>query len=306
MANESNEGAACAWQPKKKPSATLNQRFSTGDLPVEPNRYSLVWAYFCPWANPVKMEIDLLGLDKVIASSPIYSLRHTGIDDDWFFGPDEADEDPILEINRVSIAYKKADPNFDSRPTIPALVDVKTGAVVTSQSATLLEELGSEWGDYTAPDAPDLFPAAERDDIIALSKRIADLSKIINGASTAISQEGFNRLSDRFFNELEDFNQRLANQAYLFGEHLTTADLMLFARLLRFDLVWYYTAKLNQHRLQDYPNLWRYARVLYSNPIIKADTDFSKIKQHFYQVTQKITSFDHVIPAGPDMSDWTD
>lgn len=206
------------------------------------------------------MEIDLLGLDKVIASSPIYSLRHTGIDDDWFFGPDENDDDPILEISRVSTAYKKADPSFDSRPTIPALVDVQTGAVVTSQSATLLEELGTEWRDYTAPGAPDLFPDADHDELVALSKRIADLSKIINGASTAISQEGFNRLSDRFFDELEDFNQRLANQAYLFGDHMTTADLMLFARLLRFDLVWYYTAKLNKHRLQDYPNLWRYAR----------------------------------------------
>ncbi len=43
---------------------------------------------------------------------------------------------------------------------------------------------------------------------------------------------------------------------------------------------------------------------MYSNPIIKADTDFDKIKQHFYQTTQKVTSFDQVIPAGPDMSEW--
>lgn len=74
--SESTQAAACAWQPAANKKNNYNKRFSTGELPVEPNRYTLVWGPFCPWATPVSMLIDLLGLNTVIGKSQYF---HYGI-----------------------------------------------------------------------------------------------------------------------------------------------------------------------------------------------------------------------------------
>ncbi|WP_156319344.1 hypothetical protein [Secundilactobacillus paracollinoides] len=41
--SESLKAAACAWQPAANKKNVYNKRFSTGELPVEPNCYTLVW-----------------------------------------------------------------------------------------------------------------------------------------------------------------------------------------------------------------------------------------------------------------------
>lgn len=51
MNNKVNSGDACAL-PSQKKEVAFSQKFSTGELVVEPNRYHYVWAKFCPWATP--------------------------------------------------------------------------------------------------------------------------------------------------------------------------------------------------------------------------------------------------------------
>lgn len=300
-----SDNAACAWQPKQPANPTFDLKFSTGDLPVEPNRYSLVWGRFCPWATPVAMLIDILGLDHVIAKSPVYALRHDGINDDWFYGPHADDTDPILHTTSLGESYRKADSTFSARASVPALVDRQTGKVVNGESGTLLPELATEWRDYVATDAPDVLPAAQRDEILAMNQQIIDnLSKPVNEINDVTTQADYERLSNQFFDQLAEFDERLANQPFLFGDHVTLSDLLLFVRLVRFDLVYYFQNKLNQKRLEDFPNLWRYAKTCYQIPAFKQNTDFLAIKQHFFQVSETVTDFDHVLPLGPDTSKW--
>lgn len=304
--SKSTQATACAWQPVANKKNVYNKRFSTGELPVEPNRYTLVWGPFCPWATPVSMLIDLLGLNTVIAKSPVFPLRHSGVDTDWFFGKKDTDEDPILKTNRLSNLYQNADPDFNDRATVPTLVDIKTGKAVNNDSGILLTELATTWTAYEATDAPDTFPEDKRAQILEYDQKIIDnLSNVINTIGDVTSQAAYDKLSSQFFNQLLEFDKLLSNRDFLLGDAVTISDLLLFARLIRFDLVFYFQKKLNQKRLEDFPNLWRYTKQCYALPAFKNNTDFKAIKQHFIQGSVDVHDFTHVLPTGPDTSKWS-
>lgn len=103
-----------------------------GDLPVEANRYRLIWSAACPWATRSAIAIDLLGLGDAISIGKASPLRPKLDHADWAFTLDDGDVDPILNIHYLSEAYLKVDPNYAGRPTVPAVIDIQTGKVVNN------------------------------------------------------------------------------------------------------------------------------------------------------------------------------
>ncbi len=63
----------------------------------------------------------------------------------------------------------KVTPNYDARSTVPAIVDVTTGAVVNNDYHALTTELALGFKDFVSPDAPDIYPEELRADIDALN-----------------------------------------------------------------------------------------------------------------------------------------
>ena len=62
---------------------------------------------------------------------------------------------------------------------------------------------------------------------------------------------------------------------------------------------------VNKKRLVDYPNLWNYAKDLYSNPAFGGNTDFDSMRKRFYYVDHTpYEDFPRIVPKGPDMSIW--
>ena len=95
----------------------------------------------------------------------------------------------------------------------------------------------------------------------------AGLRPVNNGVyrcGFATSQDAYDRAVASLFATLDDLDQRLATRRYLFGDSLTEADVRLWVTLARFDAVYVTHFKANLRRLADYPNLWPYARDLYS------------------------------------------
>ena len=106
----------------------------------------------------------------------------------------------------------------------------------------------------------------------------------------------------KVFATLDDLEQRLAGRRYLLGDAITEADVRLWVTLARFNAVYHYHFKVNLRRLTDYPNLWGYARDLYSLPAFRNTTNFDHIKRHYYTTHPHINPA-RIIPDGP-LLDW--
>ena len=100
-----------------------------GERPVEAGRYRLVVARACPWANRAIIVRRLLGLEESL-SMGVCGPTHDA--DSWTFDLDPGGVDPVLGIARIKDAYEKAVPGYPRGITVPCIVDVPTGAVVTN------------------------------------------------------------------------------------------------------------------------------------------------------------------------------
>ncbi|MBO6215420.1 MAG: glutathione S-transferase family protein, partial [Lachnospiraceae bacterium] len=57
--------------------------------------------------------------------------------------------------------------------------------------------------------------------------------------------------------------------------------------------------------LRDYPNLWNYARDLYTIPAFGGTTDFEAIKKH-YHLCCLATNPKGILPLGPEETLWNE
>lgn len=275
-----------------------------GLLPVEANRYRLVWAPVCPWAHRSVIVRKLLGLDEVISLGTLDPIRPDTPTSDWAFTLDEGGVDPVLGIHLLSEAYLKADPAYDGRFTVPSLIDLKTGAVVNNDYFNLTLYFETAWKEFHKKDAPDLYPEDLRDEIDALNEIIYhDVNNGVYKAGFAKSQEAYEEAYHLVFNRLDWLEERLSHSRYLFGDRITESDVRLYVTLARFDCAYFNGFRVNRNMLKDYPNLWGYARDLYSIPAFGETTNFDAIKKH-YHLCCLATNPDNILPLGPEEDIW--
>jgi putative glutathione S-transferase len=222
----------------------------------------------------------------------------------WAFDLDPGGRDPVLGIERLEEAYLARDPGYDRGVTVPAIVDVKTGKVVTSDYAQMTLDLSSEWRAYHRPGAPDLYPQAHRAELDELMAEVyRDVNDGVYRAGFATSQRAYERAYGRLFDRLDQLSERLATRRYLVGDTITEADIRLFTTLVRFDPVYHGHFKCNREKLTELPVLWAYARDLFQTPGFGDTIDFDHIKRHYYVVHARINP-SGIVPAGPDLGGW--
>jgi putative glutathione S-transferase len=137
--------------------------------PAEAGRYRLVAAWACPWANRAIIVRQLLGLEDVISlgvCGPTHDERS------WTFELDADGRDPVLGIERLQEAYFARDPDYAKGITVPAIVDVASGQVVTNDFPQITHDLFFEWRDQHRRDAPDLWPVEARAEMDEVMERI--------------------------------------------------------------------------------------------------------------------------------------
>ena len=269
--------------------------------PVAPGRYRLIAARACPWANRAVIVRRLLGLDDVISlgqPGPTHDARS------WTFDMDPDGKDPVLGIERLQEAYFRRFADYPRGITVPAMVDVASGAVVTNDFPRITLDFSTEWTEFHRSGAPQLYPEHLREEIDGVSRRI--FTEVNNGVyrcGFAGSQEAYESAYSRLWTAMDWLEVRLSSRRYLAGESITEADLRLWPTLVRFDAVYHNHFKCNRNKLSEMPVLWAYARDLFQTPGFGDTTDFVQIKQHYYVVHEDINPTG-VVPAGPDLSGW--
>jgi putative glutathione S-transferase len=272
-----------------------------GEWPVEAGRYRLVAARACPWANRAIIVRRLLGLEDAL-SMGLCGPTHD--QDSWTFDLDPGGVDPVLGIPRLKDAYEKRQPGYPRGITVPAVVDIPTGQVVTNDFAPLTLDLSTQWTAFHRDGAPDLYPEALREEMDEVMQRVyTEVNNGVYRCGFAGEQDAYDAAYDRLFTALDWLEERLSTRRFLMGDVITEADVRLFTTLVRFDPVYHGHFKCNRSTLSQMPVLWAYARDLFQTPGFGDTVDFVQIKRHYYVVHHDINPTG-IVPQGPDLSGW--
>ncbi len=205
--------------------------------PVEPGRYRLVVSRACPWASRAVTVRRLLGLERAISlavTDPIQDERS------WRFTLDPGDVDPVLGIHFLGEAYAAREPGYTGGISVPGIVDVPSGKLVTNDYPQITIDLETQWSAHVRPGAPDLYPAPLRDEIDEVSEGVfEDVNNGVYRAGFAHTQDAYQDAYERLFRRLDGLSSRLQRRRYLVGDTITEADIRLFMTLVRFDAVYH-------------------------------------------------------------------
>lgn len=264
---------------------------------AEPGRYHLYVSLACPWAHRTIIVRKLKQLEDVIgmtAADPIRDERG------WAFreGPGYS-QDPINDFHFLSEAYDASNPQYQGRVTVPVLWDKQTGRIVSNSDDDIMRMFETEFNVF-GNSKLDLYPVQHAVEIEELNTLIYEtVNNGVYRAGFATEQHTYDRAVYGVFKTLDQLEERLSSQRYLFGARPLETDWRLFVTLVRFDAVYYGHFKCNLKRIIDYPNLSGYLCDLYQVDGVKGTVNFDHIKRHYYCTHPNINPT-RIVPVGPE------
>ncbi|MFJ3231221.1 glutathione S-transferase family protein [Streptomyces sp. NPDC086787] len=299
-----NGNAAYGRKPFKRSASHFTDRITADGRdgwPVERGRYRLVVSRACPWASRAVITRRLLGLEDALPMAVVDPLQD---DRSWRFTLDPDGRDPVLGIRYLGEAYDARENGYPGGVSVPAIVDVPSGKLVTNDYKQITLDLATEWKDLHRAGAPDLYPEQPRDEIDLLMAGIhRDVNNGVYRAGFAVNQAEYDEAYRDVFRRLELLSDHLAHRRFLVGDTITEADIRLFTTLVRFDCVYHGHFKCNRWKIAEDPVLWAYARDLYQTPGFGDTVDFDHIKRHYYLVHTRLNP-SGIVPLGPDLTAW--
>jgi len=269
------------------------------------DRYYLYVSLACPWASRTIIFRKLKGLEDAIGMTIVDPIRD---EKGWAFrdpsgkippGAPFESTDPVNGFQFLSEAYSATDPDYDERVTVPVLWDKKTHRIVNNCEDDICRMFNNVFNDFARNRDLDFFPKEIEADHAKLSSFLHD--NVNNGvyrAGFATRQRSYEIACRRVFEALDQLEERLSKNRYLFGNRIVEADWRLFCTLVRFDVVYYGHFKCNLRRIIDYPNLQGYLMDLFQQPGIADTVNFDHIKRHYYMTHTQISPT-RIVPIGP-------
>lgn len=249
---------------------------------------------------------ELKGLQGIISVNVVdWYLDAKG----WSFTtPDKKPGTTIDEVNGADYLmdlYKKADPDYNARATVPTLWDKKTGTIVSNESSEIIRFLYTEFDDLIDAKYRGItyYPEELASQIDELNSWTYD--EINNGVyktGFAQTQDAYDEHVQRVFNGLDKVEALLERSGgpYILGTTLTETDIRLYPTIVRFDPVYVQHFKCNIRMIRDgYPHIHKWLRNLYWNhDAFKNTTNFEHIKYHYTKSHLQYNPFG-ITPAGP-------
>ncbi|KAL0486316.1 glutathionyl-hydroquinone reductase [Acrasis kona] len=223
----------------------------------------------CPFAQSVWIAKELKNVPQlnVVVTSPIQG------DEGWSF--DETYPDRVLNKKNLHEVYSAAGSHYTGASSVPLVYDATTKSLASNTTVVLMgicDQIGKNQT-YT------LFPKDKEQDIKAF---IATLGGKLNYfAAMNKSEEDAKAALAPLLAYLEELDSRLKDQKYIFGDHLTAADVRLFTILVRYELLAVGVIKAARS-LKEYPNVWRHTKDIYNTANIKDTINQKQVRDGFY------------------------
>jgi glutathionyl-hydroquinone reductase len=269
------------------------------------DRYHLYVSLACPWASRTVIFRKLKGLEEAIGMTIVDPIRDQ---EGWAFrdpsgkippGAPFESTDSINGFQFLREAYKVTDPNYNERVTVPVLWDKQTKKIVNNCEDDICRMFNDRFNDFARNKDVDFFPKEIEAEHAKFSSFLHD--NVNNGvyrAGFATRQRPYEIACRKLFEALDQLEERLSKNRYLFGNRIVEADWRLFCTLIRFDVVYHGHFKCNLRRIIDYPNLQGYLLDLYQQPGIADTVNFDHIKRHYYMTHTQINPT-RIVPIGP-------
>lgn len=296
----------------------------------EKNRYHLYVAAACPWAHRCLMVRSLKGLEDCISVTIVHpTWRKTRPDDPndmhngWFFADPEGEPfrnttglggpfpahfegcepDPIHGFQFVRDIYEYAGDKSGTR-SVPVLWDKKTDTIVSNESSEIIRMLNSEFNEFATKNVDlDLYAPEDRDVIDAVNEWVyPTINNGVYRCGFAKSQQAYDIAIDELTKSFDRIDEILQRQYYIAGDHLTEADIRLFATLLRFDEIYVVYFKTNTRSVASTPSILNYCRRIYQTPGIVETCNMEQIKFHYYTSHPALNKWS-IIPRGANFED---
>ncbi len=272
---------------------------SSSGLGEDPGRYWLIASKSCPWSHRAVVLHALKGLADLVPLHFAHGPRVEGYAANG--GKPWKVPGAAKHVRHLHQLYSLHEAAYTGRATVPILWDSAAQKIVSNDSADILrliDGLENQRGrDFTVR-PPSLAGAIDE----ANAHVYQGLNNAVYRAGFAQAQSAYEAAVREVFATLDRLEKRLRTSRYYFGAMLTETDLRLFPTLVRFDAVYHILFKCCLRRLVDYPNLWAYARDLYSWAGVAETVDLEGIRQASYVAD---TSDPHpIVAVQPDL-DWT-
>lgn len=195
-----------------------------------------------------------------------------------------ATADKLYGKTHLSELYKKAEPDYSARFTVPIVWDKQTETIVSNESSEIIRDFNSAFNSLLPEGSKerelDLYPEELRGEIDALNEWVYDgINNGVYKCGFATTQEAYDDAMDTLGKSLDRVEELLSDgRDFLIGGRLTEADVRLYTTIVRFDPVYYVHFKTNWGQIRhDYPHLNRWLKNLYWNyPAFKDTTHFDR------------------------------
>lgn len=252
----------------------------TLSIPISaPHRESnlhLYLAWACPFCHRVLAALVLTGLTEQIGITWMRNIKSAA---GWEIA---AGDDPLFGETMLQGIYEKLDSYGKHKPSVPLLVDRSSKKLLSTSSAQITRFFSTGMnGNF--PVKLQLAPLPIRDNINYMNQYLHEnINRAVYRVGFATKQSEYESRVHTLFDAIDTLEQRLGQQAFLFGDFLTESDLYLLATLVRFDSVYYPLFRCNYRHIADYPTLSEYLRLVCSLEGIADTYNASLNIQHYY------------------------
>lgn len=259
--------------------------------------HALIVGRSCPWAHRTWLIWSLRRLEASIDLVLAQPDPGGGL---WRLSP------PFQGCGTLRELYRRAAAPAGSRATVPVLVGGGSGAVLSNESARLMELL-DHWPQPEAAAGAlasgSLQPASSLEEQVRWRERLQHLvNDGVYRCGFARTQAAYDRAESALFTSLEALEAALADgRAWILGDDLTLVDVQLFPTLIRWELVYEPLFGCSRRPLWQFPWLWRWRQRFHGLPGVAATCSPEAWRTDYFGALFPLNP-SGIVPKAPDFT----